>query len=483
MIWVLALILTLAAGWMLARVMMPAVFAGARPAVRLGVEFGLAVLIGPGLSSAFFWVLPLTGRFDTLTTLLVAGVFTAAATGIYLRFRPPVTENAVPHSFPWTWILWIAFALACVFVVLDFSAATKANPNGDWDAWAIWNMRAKFLAGGSGMWHRALAAEAGGSMLGSSHPGYPLCLSAYIAALWTVSGDYTSAVPITVSLLVSAALVVLLAASLAALRSTSIGLLAGVILAGTELYSSQTAWQYSDLLEGLAFLASVVLLAAIWNDPAPSRRTLIALGLSAGLAPWIKNEGIPFAAALLALIVWRWRFRGLPWAALGALPGLAATLSVKLLAVGREGVLPGSAREAVTKILDVSRWWQTLSGLITAVWQLGFWWAHPVLLVVILAWALGFVPSRERWTRAWLAFPLIAAIAADFGVFLVTRAGLDWHLKTSATRLVIQLWPPALWVFLSVLRTPDDHFPARVQTSEPPPDKAQGRKRRAKTSD
>ena len=174
----------------------------------------------------------------------------------------PTGRRFARSSFPWTWSLLLGLAAASIFVALDFSAASAANPNGDWDATAIWNLRARFMAGGAAVWRRAISAEAGGFMLSASHPGYPLFLSSFIGMLWTLAGDFTAAAPAVTSGVIAFAVMALLTGSLAARRSLGLGLLGGLLLLATELFASQSAAQYADLLLALAFLAATVLLDA-----------------------------------------------------------------------------------------------------------------------------------------------------------------------------------------------------------------------------
>jgi hypothetical protein len=102
---------------------------------------------------------------------------------------------------------------------------------------------------------------------------------------------------ITASLLFAAALLTLLGASLASRRSVALGLLAWPVLLASEVFASQTAAQYSDLLQGLAFLGGLVLLeAANMVNPAQRRiqaRVLTAVGLAIGLSCRLTPISLP----------------------------------------------------------------------------------------------------------------------------------------------------------------------------------------------
>src|SRR5207302_5973530 len=103
----------------------------------------------------------------------------------------------------------------------EFQATTPSNPSGQWDAIAIWNLRAKFLSADGDLWRRAISAEPGSFMLSSSHPAYPLFLSAWVAiessaTQWAAERSFDDSVPAMTSIAILLALVALLVASLAA---------------------------------------------------------------------------------------------------------------------------------------------------------------------------------------------------------------------------------------------------------------------------
>jgi hypothetical protein len=264
-------------------------------------------------------------------------------------------------------------------------------------------------------------------------------------------------VPATVSILIALSTLALLVTGIAR-KSVALGVIAGCLLLGTELFAWQVPFQYSDLLQALCFLAALVLL-----DEAESSAMIAAAGFAIGLAPWIKNEGQPFAMA--ALVAGVWRFRGkATWLILGAFPGLLATVVLKLTTAGVEPMFPPFG-QAISKLVDVSRWGQSIAGFARAIAVAGPWWAHPMLLAVAMAFALGFVPKSRR---TWLAIPLAATFAAELGVYLVTTSDLTWQISTSSTRLVMQLWPSALWLLFTSLRPPEELFPIPSSPAEKP---------------
>lgn len=458
MIWVFILLATLAAGWMAAHALTSSVWTGPRWAALL-TELGLGALIGPGLASILYFALVAAGLASQTSAIGLAIMLLAAGAAVFfLRRRAASSPPQTTPRFALAWVLWIGVAAGFTFFLLDFQAAATANPAGEWDAMSIWNVRAHDLASGGDLWRRAVSSELGGQLAGAAHPGYPLFLSAFIGLQWTAAGDFDESVPIAASLLFALGGMLLLAGSLASRKSAALGLLAWLILLASEVFASQAAAQYSDLLQGLAFLGALVLLDAARESA--DAGVLFAAGLAIGLSAWIKNEGLPFALAALVVGVWRFRPRAL-WLALGTVPGLLATVVLKLfLAQGSEQVFPHTIGEVVDKVAGAGRWWQAALGFAKAVYDAGPVWAHPVLLAALAALALRFVPTEELRKRAWLLIPVAATAAAEYGLYLVTTADLNWHISTSVSRLVAQLWPSLIWLFFLALRAPESALAA-----------------------
>lgn len=471
-LWVAALAMTLASGWFLARGFTADAWKGPRWA-SLVAELSLGSLFGPGLASILYFALLAAGVANRVSVLGMLAAMLAGSAAVWWKFSPGSKETSEPgRPFRWTWALWVGVAVGLVFFTLDFQAASSANPAGEWDAMSIWNLRARYLASGSQLWRRAVSSDLGGHMTGAAHPGYPLFLSGFIGLQWTAAGGLQSGfdetVPIAASFLFAAAALALLGASLASRRSIALGLLAWLVLLCSEVFASQSAAQYSDLLQALAFLCALVLLEAA-ADRADAR-LLLAAGLAIGLACWIKNEGLPFALAALGVAMWRFRRRGITWVGLGALPGFLALAVLKLFFVhGSEAILPSTMAEAMAKIAGAGRWWQAALGFGKAVYDAGNPWTHPVLLAGLLGIALGFVPATERRARIWLLIPVGLTAAAEYGLYLITTADLDWHISTSVSRLVAQLWPSLVWFFFTILRQPEE---APAAEPEPVPVRA-----------
>src|ERR1700683_2903076 len=178
MLWLVVLTVSLASGWFVARALTAGAWAGRRWAT-VSAEISLGSLFGPGLASVLYFALLVAGVPTRGTVLGMLAALLAASAALWWKLTPagslpPAAAAPAPTQFPYLWALWIAVAVGLVFFLLDFQSASSANPAGQWDAMAIWNLRARDLASGGDFWRRAVSSELGGP--GVTHPGYPLFL-------------------------------------------------------------------------------------------------------------------------------------------------------------------------------------------------------------------------------------------------------------------------------------------------------------------
>ena len=163
--------MALGSGWLLARALTAGAWQGQRWASVL-VELSIGSLFGPGLASVLYFALVAAGVASRGSVLGMLVALLAASVGLWWKLTPVIPISEAPAAnpgkrFPYLWVLWIAVVVGLVFFFLDFQAASSANPAGEWDAMAIWNLRARYLASGGDFWRRAVSPEMGGHMTGA----------------------------------------------------------------------------------------------------------------------------------------------------------------------------------------------------------------------------------------------------------------------------------------------------------------------------
>jgi hypothetical protein len=425
-----------------------------------------AVPLGFGLASCAFFVASLVAGASPSAALAGDAVLVLAAVGAAAWRRRARSPELAPETRPTVGLarldLWALRCAALATLGLALGSATLQAwmaPHGEWDAWAIWNLRARFLVRAGAEWRDAFSPA-----IAWSHPDYPLLLPATVARLWHHDGTETVLAPILVGGLFSLATVGLLHAGVRAARGEPQALLATLTLLGTSPFAHLGVFQYADVPLGSLLLGALVLLRAA--DAAGSAGTplLVASGTMLGLTAWTKNEGLLLVGAVLvARIAGRAgagearAWRGLGPMALGLLPVAA------VVAIFKAGTAPPSELVAAQslaslhgRLLDAARYREI--GAAVGRELLGFdgWMISAVAVLAGYGLLAGLRPVRtEPAVRGgWVALALTAT--GYLVVYLVTPYPLPWHLRTSVRRLFLQLWPACLYCYWMTVRPVGD---------------------------
>jgi hypothetical protein len=272
--------------------------------------------MGLGLSSAllFIWLL-MIGRFHKSYILLelLLCLFLVIFSAVSKKRRP---KNIEPQGswFPPNRVCRITgygFYLLLIGAALVLILISFLYPHGNWDAWAIWNNRARFIFRGGGNWKDGLSP-----LLGWSHPDYPLLLPLSVARCWFYLGEETRWVPSVLASLFTLSTTGMVVSSLRLIRSGSQGYLAGILLLGTPFYLIHGASQYADIPLAFYFISGIVLVSLSYREPSNGYGSSILAGLMFGFSAWTKNEGlvlaalIPLALLITATFTHRWRQQG-----------------------------------------------------------------------------------------------------------------------------------------------------------------------------
>ncbi|MBX3027044.1 hypothetical protein KF840_19240 [bacterium] len=428
-----------------------------QPARREGASRGLttalAIGLGLGLSSCTFFVaLELCdgGRAG------VAGIDALLLAAALVAWRRAGAAPAAP-STPLSareGLLVAAVLAAALAAAISFLANTVQDPHGRWDAWATWNLRARWLAEAGPAWRDGFAKP-------TIHGDYPLLLPGAVARLWVYGGGRDLVAPAAVAAAYGAALILLLYAALSSLRDRTQGLIGALCLLGTPFLLRIVAWQYADVPLAFNLLAVVALLALADHDPAGGRLLRLWAGVAAGLLAWSKNEGMVLVLGIVlvqgALMLARRAPspRGAAWFLAGLLPPAAVVLWFKLTLSPLSSQFHRQRATMLEQVADLSRYEAigraAVSELIRGV--------GAILLALAL---YGILLGRTRDQRARrhatdaLAIVGFAALAYGF-TYLTSRVDLTWLLSYSMDRLLLQLWPCGLFAALLYLASPREH--------------------------
>ncbi|MEO8277886.1 MAG: bifunctional glycosyltransferase/class I SAM-dependent methyltransferase [Thermoanaerobaculia bacterium] len=327
----------------------------------------------------------------------------------------------------------------------------RAQPDGMWDAVAIWNNSAHFL-------YRA-APEKLPALIGAGtqgHSEYPLFLGGAIAAQFSLVGREVSTIPLGMDW---AFLVGLAAALYLLVRIAGAPVFAGpavLLVLSTPVVWKWAFAQVADLpLAYLALAAALPLVSLLEAPEAPGPPPVLA-GVVLGLLPWMKDEGVMILGILILLFTglslrrdragaWRrpsWS-RGVGMGMLaGALPGLLAVVIFKV------GWAPSSGAfdRPLATLLDVERW-RIVAGLVLPLFdpRVGaslFGLAWPFLALGLCLWGASLMRPGAPGAKLLLGTAALG-FAGYCCAFMLTAADLRWQVEASLDRLLLQLLPLA----------------------------------------
>ena len=441
-------------GFGLARFLSPAPLRWSLHSVFL---FSLGTGLGIGIASCLYFVcLALAGPNPLV--LAGFGAIVAAASillGMKAKYRGTALEWAPGPATPTylTGLLLLAVAIA----VATFVVYSIEKPQGEWDAWSVWNLKARFLFRGGDSWKDVFSSQ-----MPNAHPDYPLLVPSIVAMCWTLARAESISVPIAVAFLFTLGASGLLISSIGILRGKTQAFVAGILVLATSSFVQLGAMQYADVPLSFYILATLALFCL--QDRFPNDLGFsIAAGLTAGFAPWSKNEGWLFlAAVLLARLIAILRFGDRAVLrpqflriAVAALPPVAVAAFFKLSASPRNSLFAQKPSDLVAHIATFGRWIITVEGFVKILFLLGGF-LLPMALVLALYWFLVrfHVEERDRSPLATLVLTLGVMLAGEFAGYVVLPPDIVTELNISLERLFMQLWPAGLLTFFLAANPP-----------------------------
>ena len=473
----LYLVLFCAAGFGLLRVLFPGQL---RPSLHNALSLSLGAGIGMGIASCLYFICLALAGPNLALLAIVEGIFVLAAVVLGLRIQARGTELTWSDGPPPARYLTVLFAAAAVLGLALFVTHSATKPHGEWDAWSIWNLHARFLYRGGDLWKNAFS-----NRIAWSHPDYPVLLPGLISLSWTLARAESTLAPIAVAFLFTFATAGLLISSLGILRGRVQAFIAGALLLGTVAFVEVGAMQYADVPLSFYILATVVLLCLQDRHPEDLRFTLLA-GLTAGFAAWTKNEGLMFVfVVILARAVAVLRFGGRPLLVrqLGAVAAglffpLAVVVFFKLRLAPPNDLASTRPADIIAHVSDFGRWITVLQGFgkqafffgqmaVEGVLVRGF--LIPIALVLLLYWLLVRfrVHERDRSSVATAALTVALMLAGDFAVYVLLPNDVNWQMSTSLDRLFLQLWPAGLFAFFMAANVPQLAAKPAAEKSKP----------------
>lgn len=436
------------------RLAMPAPF-------RWSLQNGLVLSAGAGVgigiaASLYFVVLALAGpNLIVLASVEAAALVVLVPLAWFVKPRP--TELVIAPGPATPGYLTALFLAAAAIATISFLVAYQTKPHGEWDAWSIWNLRARFLFRAGELWKDAFSSQ-----IPWSHPDYPLLVPAIVAMCWTLARGETTTAPGIVAFLFTFAAAGTLIATIGILRGKTQSFLAGILVLGSASFILIGSDQYADIPLSFYILASLAVLCLEDRYPGDLRFSILA-GITAGLAAWTKNEGQLFVLALiaarfLALFLYTDRSgvaRRLLSLAAGLVPPLAVVVFFKLRFAPPNDLMSTPPRQIMAHLLDFGRWITVLEGILIALLRVGGF-LIPIGLFLALYWYLVRfkVEPSDRVSIATVVLAVGLMLVGDFAVYILFPNDVAWQVNTSVERLLLQVWPAALLVFFLAANIP-----------------------------
>jgi hypothetical protein len=427
------------------------------------VKVFLAIGVGFGLTSFIAYVLLVLGIFTRMPLLmtelgltLIFGML--ALRQSYVKDVPLVGDHERPNAVSSVKVrgrILTIFSVALAVAVGIFTTFSQQSPHGGGDAWAIWNLRARFLFRGTEHWTDAFS-----SAMFWSHPDYPLLLPASVARGWLITGTETVLVPILLAASFTFGMLGLIVSALASLQGVNQGLLAAAVLLASS-FVANGATQTADVPLAFYFLSFVIV--TVLREKFRPARIFLLLGVLAGLSAWVKNEGCLFlliAATIAGFTLFGQagvsKVKLMGYFCGGILPSVLVLLHFKTQIAPTNDLFEGQTSDMIlSRLMSIDRYWLVLkaSGKIVAKFA-----AWPANIPVALLLYFYLVRARPGvWCRREISLSVVllsVMLSGYYCVFVITPYDIGWHVSNSLERLLLQIWPSALFLYFCIVRAP-----------------------------
>ncbi len=344
----------------------------------------------------------------------------------------PVVRGSSKEAPVWRPALWCGITLI-VISAAAFFLLLRSNPHGDFDAWRIWNLRARLLFLGQPL---SMLAE---PRLGWTLPAAPYLLTSSVLRLWRWHGDDTQAAPMAIAALFAIFVPMAVYGFLRLVRTHGQAWVGLAAMLGSAGFLATAAIEVADVpLAAYVFGAAAAILC---TERLQKPQLAVLAGLCGGLAAWMKFEGLFYVGALAGIALWRLKSAGFVRFLIGAVPGIAIT-AYFLTSVAPPVQNAVSANPIMLAIAIAMR-------LFT--FSLMGWAVTPLVVFALYAYFVRFSPGAPNWIRIWM--PVLALFAAGTIAIMVRD---DNPGDSAAIRLIIHVWPFAVATLFVHTKTPEE---------------------------
>ncbi len=401
--------------------------------------------------------------------MLVEAMFLALVLiALFAKKRISIHTAFKPLSFTGIQILFgVAIIFAGAVALYFLIVYARLAPHGDYDAQAIWNLRARFIFRSGDAWKNAFSPLINRNF----HMDYPLLIPLSVVGGWNTLGSEVLRVPDHAFHVISVrpGWSCLLCNSLFAYKLPSshchddFACNPGLLIFST--------FQTADIPLTYFFLASASLFVLASHEN--NRNLLFLSGIMAGLSAWTKNEGIPFVVLMVICTILisgirQARVHLFSLLAGMALPLLTLVLFKTVVSVNNDLFTNNGLPEIISKLLTPTRYIQISTHLISEFIHLGNWPISIMAVLLVYGWIMGIRNPASLTEKVLWIIPL-AQFAIYMLIYVITPHELEWHLNYSMSRLLIHLFPLALLSFFLFVNTPETGLLSRSVWRGPGP--------------
>lgn len=423
-------------------------------AAALALKIFLGIGIGLGITSCLYFLrlllFPGQGGYLTLQVLFLIVILIVLFS--QKRIRLDVTFNSLRLSRLQVLLGLAAMIVAAIALYYSITFARLA-PHGDYDAQAIWNLRARFIYRSGLEWRNAFSPLINRNF----HMDYPLLIPLSVVGGWNTLGREVLRIPVALSMLFLFGMAGVIYSTTAYLRSGSQAAIATILLLATPGLLLFSTFQTADIPLTYFFLASAGLLVIAGYEK--NRGLLFLSGMMAGLAAWTKNEGLPFIILMIICTIFIFGFRQERRNLSSLLAGMAFPLFTivlfkALISVDNDLFANNGLSAIISKLFTPTRYIQILTHLASELFQLGNWPISIIVILLVYALIMGLRSSSNLAEKVLVLIPVSQFIIYLF-IYVITPHDLEWHLNYSMSRLLIHIFPLGLFSFFLFVNTPE----------------------------
>lgn len=410
------------------------------------------ISLGLGLTSVLFWQFTLisngNNKYYYLYEITICFIL-----AILAYKKGTTTKNKLNIKLANPKIAYLAYFLLFLQIILIILSCFQI-PLGMWDAQAIWNLKAKFLAFGNENWSKIFE-----NRFDYIHRDYPMLLPATIARAFYYTNDSNYIISIFYAIFFTSSCLLLLYKYLEKQTNAYIGITSIIIITSNMDFIIYGSWQYADIPISLYFFISIYYLSKFIKSL--KTNDFKACVLFSSLTPWIKNEGKIFILtyiAILLYITYKNKKQSIKYFVF-YIPSLISLYQVKVLSNCTNDLI-NKITERLSCLINVERHKLIISYIFTNI---------PFYYIALLTFIVIYTLNNSINTKKTylVSIPIIINSFAYYCIYLLTPNDLYWQLETSCVRVYLQLLPSIIFIFFTIIHSEYKLFEEKATDTSP----------------